>query len=79
MWHVTCISTFIFFYKQAVYKQVALRWQICKQLSGLNPFSLINNKNYRIKKSGVFVLCEIAVKRTIYHNSAALKALLGKL
>ena len=45
-----------FFYKQPVFKQLALGWQIAKQLSGLNPFSLSNNKNYRLKKSGVFPL-----------------------
>ena len=39
-----------------VYKQLALEWQIAKQLSGLNPLSLRNNKNYRLKKSGVFPL-----------------------
>ena len=49
-------STLIFLYKQSVYKQLALGWQIAKQLSGLNPFSLSNNKNYRLKKSGVFPL-----------------------
>ena len=49
-------STLIFFYKQPVFKQLALGWQIAKQLSGLNPFSLSNNKNYRLKKSGVFLL-----------------------
>ena len=26
------------FYKEAIYKQLALAWQIDKQLSGLNPF-----------------------------------------
>ena len=36
-----------FFYKQPVYKQLALEWQITKQLSGLNPISLSNNKNCR--------------------------------
>ena len=39
-----------------------------------------NNKNYRLKKSGLF-LCnkrKTAVKRTIDHNSAVPKALLGK-
>ena len=35
----------LFFYKQPVYKQVALGWKISKQLSGVNPFSLRNNKN----------------------------------
>ena len=39
-----------------VYKQLVPRWQIAKQLSGLNTLSLINNKNYRLKKSGVFPL-----------------------
>ena len=37
------------FYKQPVYKQLALTWQIAKQLSGLNPLSLSNNKNYSLK------------------------------
>ena len=31
-------------------------WQIAKQLSGLNPLSLSNNENYRLKKSAVFPL-----------------------
>ena len=34
-----------FFYKQPVYKQLALAWKIAKQLSGLNLVSLSNNKN----------------------------------
>ena len=38
------------------YKQLALGWQVAKQLSGLNLFSLSNNGNYRLKKSGVFHL-----------------------
>ena len=37
------------FYKQAVYKQLALAWQIAKQLSGLNPILLSKNKNYSLK------------------------------
>ena len=37
------------FYKQPVYKQLALAWQIAKQLSGLNHLSLSNNKHYRLK------------------------------
>ena len=49
-------STLIFLYKQSVYKQLALGCQIAKQLSGLNPFSLSNNKKYRLRKSGVFPL-----------------------
>ena len=48
--------TLSFFYKQPAYKQLALRWQFAKQLSGLNSLSLSNNKNYRLKKSGVFPL-----------------------
>ena len=43
-------------YQQPVYKQLALAWQIAKQLSGLNPFSLSTNKNYSLKKNGVFPL-----------------------
>ena len=38
-----------------VYKQLALVWQIAKQLSGLNPLSLSNNKNYRLNKEDFFV------------------------
>ena len=37
------------FYKQPVDKQLALAWQIAQQLSGLNPLSLSNNKNYSLK------------------------------
>ena len=43
-----------FFYKQPVYKQLALRWQIVKQLSGLNPLSLNNSKSYRLNKINSF-------------------------
>ena len=35
------------FYKQSVYGQLTLEWQIAKQLSGFNPLSLSNNRNYR--------------------------------
>ena len=48
--------TLRFFYKQPVYNQLALGWKIAKQLSGLNPLSLSNCKNYRLKKSGVVPL-----------------------
>ena len=41
------------FYKQSVYKQLALAWQIAKQLSGLNPLSLSNNKNYSLMVTSV--------------------------
>ena len=44
----------LFFYKQPVYKQVALGWQIAKQLSGLNILSLSNNKTYRLALFGKF-------------------------
>ena len=44
------MDTLSFFYKQLVYKQLAHRWQIAKQLLGLKTFSLNNNKNYRLKK-----------------------------
>ena len=37
------------FYEQLVYKELALAWQIAKQLSGLNPLSLSNNQNYSLK------------------------------
>ena len=40
------------FYRRPVYKKLAFEWQIPKQFSGLNPLSLSNNKNYRLKKSG---------------------------
>ena len=39
------------FHKEAVYKQIALACQIAKQLSGLNPLSLSNNKNYSLTGS----------------------------
>ena len=32
------LTTLIFFYKQPADKQLALGWQVAKQLSGLNPF-----------------------------------------
>ena len=35
------------FYKQPIYKQLALGWQIANQLSGLNSLSQSNNKNDR--------------------------------
>ena len=42
------------FYKQSVYKQLALAWQIAKQLLGLHPFSLKPQKNCSFKKNGIF-------------------------
>ena len=44
-----------FFYKQPVYKQLAVAGKIPKQLSGFNPFSLSNNKT-RLKRNRVFPL-----------------------
>ena len=41
------INTLGFFNKLPVCKQLALGKQIAKQLSGLNPLSLLSNKNYR--------------------------------
>ena len=43
-------------YKEQDYEQLALGWQIAMQLSGLNPLSLSINKNYKLKKIGVFSL-----------------------
>ena len=41
------------FYKQPIYKQLALPWQIAKQLSGIKLLSLSNNKNYSLKVTSV--------------------------
>ena len=43
-------------YKQPVYKQLVHERQIAKKISGINPLSLSNNKNYRLKESWVFPL-----------------------
>ena len=70
--------TEFFFNEQPVYKQVALGWQIAKQLSGPNPVSLSNNKNYRYRKLEFF-LCnkrKIVVILIIHQNSGVSKALL---
>ena len=66
------------FYKQPVYKQLPLICQIDKQLSGLNPLSQSNGKNYRLKKVSLCNKRKIAVKPTIHQNSSVSKALLGK-
>ena len=34
---VKYVYTLLFFHKQPVHKQLALGWQIAKQISGLNP------------------------------------------
>ena len=57
--NITYVGVVHFFYKQpvfkqlalgwqiaTVFKQLALGWQIAKQLSGLNPLPLSNNKSY---------------------------------
>ena len=38
------------------YTHLPLGWQIAKQLSGLNHFSLRNNKNDRLNRSFSFVI-----------------------
>ena len=45
-----CSVCTYFFYKQPVYKQLALGWQIAKQLSGLNPFSTNQQEKLQIKE-----------------------------
>ena len=51
-----CKEIDFFYYKQPGYKQLALEQQIAQQLSRLNPFSLSDNKKYRLRKGGVFPL-----------------------
>ena len=48
-----CKEIHLFFYKQPVHKQLSLRQQIAKQLIGLKPFPLSNNKKCRFSKSEV--------------------------
>ena len=50
-----CYYTLVF-YEQPVVKQLNIGWQIAKKLSGPKPLSLNNNKNYRSKNSGFFLL-----------------------
>ena len=72
-----CVKTTLhFFSKQLVYKQLTLRWQIAKQLSGINPLSSSKIKNYKLKEVEFFPCNKrkIAIKQTIHKNSA----LLGK-
>ena len=51
---------------------------VAKQLSGLNPLSLSNNKNYRLSRVFPFNKRKIAVRPTIHQNSPVSKVLLGK-
>ena len=37
----------LIFYKQSIFKQLALGWQIAEQLSGFNSFSLSNNHSVK--------------------------------
>ena len=49
--HICCVThenTLTFLYKQPDYDQLALSWQIAKQLSGLNPLSRRNNKSFSV-------------------------------
>ena len=68
-----------FVYKQLFYKQQAFGWQIAKQLSVLNLFSLSNNKDYRLKE---FFICNkhiIVVKPAIQTlQFSCLKSIIGK-
>ena len=45
----------VFLYKPPVYKQLALHGKLLSNFQN-NPFSLSNNKNYKLKKNGVFTL-----------------------
>ena len=54
--HSDCVFPSGLLEKATVYNQLALSWQIAKQLSGFNPLSLRNNKNYRLRKSEVLPL-----------------------
>ena len=60
-----------FFYKQPVYKQLVVEWQIAKQLSGLNLLSPSANKNYIQRKEEFFFYnkLKIVVKMTMYQDS----------
>ena len=49
----------LFFYKQPVFKQLALEWKIAKQLSGFKPLSLSNNKSYRYRKGDFFLAINV--------------------
>ena len=57
------------------YKQLALGWQIAKQILGFNLLSLCHSENYRLKKVE-FSLSnkrKIAVKLSMHQNSAVSK------
>ena len=64
----------LFFNEQQVCNQLTLGWQTAKKISGLNPLSVSNNKNYALQKSKVFLdnKRKVAVKPIIQENSEAL-------
>ena len=64
----------LFFNEQPVCNQLTLGWQTAKKISGLNPLSVSNNKNYALQKSKVFLdnKRKAAVKPIIQENSEAL-------
>ena len=65
-------------FKEPVYKELALGWQIAKQLSGFYSSLLSDNKSYRKVE---FFLCnkhKITANPKKDQNSAISKVLLGK-
>ena len=68
-----------FFYNQPVYKQQSRALQIAKQLSGLKPLSLSNNKTTDQRKIELLPCNKhkLAVKPTIDQNSTVSKTFLG--
>ena len=57
--HSDCVFPSGLWEKETLYKQLALRWQIAKQLSGFSPHSLRNSKNYKLRKSKVLPLINV--------------------
>ena len=53
---INIADTLSFCYEQRVYKQLALEWQIAKQLSEPNPISLSNNKTRDKEKWSFFAI-----------------------
>ena len=75
------INRLNFFYKKLVYKHPALGWQIAKQLSGLSPVSLSNNKNYRKRNIELFVCNKrkLVLKQTMHQNSVVSQSIIEKI
>ena len=61
------LAKYTLFYKQPLYRHVALAWQIAKQLSG-----------YRKVELFLYNWCEIAANPTMHQNKAVSRLLLGK-